>query len=110
METGRNTGTEELLHEFFERQAELRPGQTALLCDGQEMTYAELERRANQLAAFLRSKQIGRDCVVGLFLPRSMEVYVALLGILKTGAANVPLDPDYPADRVAYILADCDAR
>jgi len=70
MEPGPKTGTEERLHEFFERQADLRPGQTALHCAGEEMSYAELERQANQLAAFLRTKQIGKDCVVGLLLPR----------------------------------------
>jgi len=110
METSPNTGTEERLHEFFERQADLRPGQAALDCAGKEMNYAELERSANQLASFLRSKQIGKNCVVGLLLPRSMHVYVGLLAILKTGAAYVPLDPDYPADRIGYILSDCGAR
>src|SRR6266566_614595 len=110
METSPNTGTEERLHEFFERQADLRPGQTALDCAGKEMTYAGLERSANQLASFLRSKQIGKNCVVGLLLSRSMDLYVALLAILKTGAAYVPLDPDYPADRIGYILSDCGTR
>jgi len=110
MEPGPKTGTEERLHEFFERQADLRPGQTALHCAGEEMSYAELERQANQLAAFLRTKQIGKDCVVGLLLPRSMDVYVGLLGILKADAAYVPLDPDYPVDRIGYILSDCGAR
>src|SRR5258708_4611414 len=110
METGPKTGTEELLHEFFERQAELRPGQGALLCDGKEMAYAELERQANQLAAFLPSKPIGPDCVAGDLLALSAELYVALLAILKAGAAYVPLDPDYPADRIDYILSDCGAR
>src|SRR5436309_5054700 len=103
-------GTETLLHQLFERQAQLRPGNTALAFSGTHLTYAELDKKANQLAAFLRSKGIGKDSVAGLLLPRSPDVYVALLAILKTGAAYVPLDPDYPPERLAYILADCGAR
>ena len=74
------------------------------------MTYGELERRANQLARFLRSRGVRRGDCVGLWLPRSIDVYVALLGILKAGAAYVPLDPEYPAERVGFILSDCQAR
>src|SRR5689334_4091064 len=107
MEPARET---ELLHELFERQAELTPGHQALSCAGQEMSYAELEKRANQLARFLRSQGIGKDCAVGLLLPRSADVYVALLAVLKAGAAYVPLDPEYPAERINYILSDCGAR
>ncbi len=99
-----------LLHELFERQAEARPAQPALVCAGESVSYADLERRANQLARFLRKLGVGRGDCVGLLLPRSLEVYVALLGILKAGAAYVPLDPDYPAERVGFILSDCQAR
>ena len=99
-----------LLHELFERQADARPNATALLCAGAHMTYGELERRSNQLARLLRQRGVGRGDCVGLWLPRSMDVLVALLGIMKAGAAYVPLDPEYPADRVAFVLADCRAR
>ena len=74
------------------------------------MSYDALERRANALAGLLRRQGVGRGDCVGLLLPRSMDVYVALLGILKAGAAYVPLDPDYPAERVSFILSDCQAR
>ena len=74
------------------------------------MTYGELERRANQLAGFLRNRGVKRGDCVGLWLPRSLDAYIALLGILKAGAAYVPLDPDYPAARVSFILSDCQAR
>ena len=74
------------------------------------MTYGELERRANQLARFLRSRGVQRGDLVGLWVERSMDAYVALLGILKAGAAYVPLDPDYPVERVRFILSDCRAR
>ena len=99
-----------MLHELFEQQAEARPDDIALVCGDQRMTYGELERRANQLARFLRSLGVRRGDCVGLWLQRSLDAYVALLGILKAGAAYVPLDPDYPAERVAFILSDCHAR
>jgi len=99
-----------LLHELFERQADARPDAVALECAGARMSYGELERRANQLAQLLRQRGVGRGDCVGLWLSRSMEVPVALLGIIKAGAAYVPLDPEYPAERVAFVLADCRAR
>ncbi|HWX20434.1 MAG TPA: Pls/PosA family non-ribosomal peptide synthetase [Candidatus Binatia bacterium] len=99
----------EVLHEFFARQAAIRPDQVAVVCGGKSWTYGELDGHANQLARFLRNCGIGRGECVGLLLPRSLDVYMALLCILKAGAAYVPLDPDYPADRVQFILADCKA-
>lgn len=99
-----------MLHELFEQQAEARADQTALVCGDEGMTYVELERRANQLARFLRARGVRRGDCVGLWLPRSLEAYVALLGILKAGAAYVPLDPEFPAERAGFILSDCQAR
>jgi len=100
----------ELLHELFERQADAHPDRTALVCAGQELAYGELERRANQLARFLKGRGVQRGDCVGLWFPRSLEAYVAMLAILKAGAAYVPLDPEYPAARVSFILSDCHAR
>jgi non-ribosomal peptide synthetase-like protein len=99
-----------LLHELFESQADASPQATALLCADARMSYGELERRSNQLAWSLRQRGVGRGDCVGLWLPRSLDVYVALLAILKAGAAYVPLDPEYPVERVAFILADSHAR
>ncbi len=99
-----------LLHELFEQQADARPDQTASVGPGEHMTYGELERRANQLAHFLRRQGIGHGDCVALWLPRTLQMYVALLAILKTGAAYVPLDPEYPPARVGFILADSQAR
>ena len=95
-----------LLHELFEQQAAARPGQIALACGEERMTYGELQAKSNQLARHLRSHGTGRGGFVALLLPRSMDVYAALLAALKSGAAYVPLDPDYPAERIQYILAD----
>src|SRR5689334_8972557 len=86
----------ELLHEFFERQAKARPSAEAVVCGPQRLTYGELNQRAEDLAEFLRRRGIGCGDCVGLFLARSADVYVGMLGILKAGAAYVPLDPEYP--------------
>ncbi|MGO8929448.1 MAG: Pls/PosA family non-ribosomal peptide synthetase [Limisphaerales bacterium] len=98
-----------MLHELFEQQAEVRTDKIALACGDERLTYGELERRANQLARLLRSRGVRRGDCVGLWLPRSTDAHVALLGILKAGAAYVPLDPEYPAERVGFILSDCRA-
>jgi non-ribosomal peptide synthetase-like protein len=98
-----------LLHELFERQAQARAGSPALLCGGRPWTYAELEARANRLARLLRRRGAGQGACVGLWLPRSADLYAALLGILKAGAAYVPIDPAYPADRAKFILEDSQA-
>ena len=102
-----------LLHHLFERvtrgsTSPQRP--CAVWCDGASLTYAELDQAADRLARRLRGAGVRRGDHVGLLLPRSAEVYIALLAVLKAGAAYVPLDPDYPADRVAYILEDCQAQ
>src|SRR6266478_3225063 len=72
-------------------------------------TYSGLEIRANRIARHLGGRGVGRGSIVAMLLPRSVEAYAALLGILKSGAAYVPIDPEYPADRVAYILEDSGA-
>src|SRR5438552_3359785 len=97
---------DELLHEIFEKQAARTPGNVAVVHGIRTLSYRELNGRANKLAHLLRSHGIGRGSFVGIIVRRSIEAYVAILGCLKSAAAYDPLDPDYPADRVAFILND----
>jgi len=101
--------SENCVHEVFEAQAALTPAAIALAFEDEEMTYAELNRRSNQLAHYLRTLGLGAETLVAIFLERSMEIVVAILGILKAGAAYVPLDPQYPKERLAFILQDSHA-
>jgi len=97
------------LHAIFESQADLRPNEVAVEFGSQAMTYAGLDRRANRLARYLRARGAGRGATVAMLLGRSIDAYTTLLAILKSGAAYVPVDPAYPAERIAWILADSDA-
>jgi amino acid adenylation domain-containing protein len=94
------------LHERFEAMAAARPESVALVFGNERMTYAELNRRANQLAHTLAARGVGPDSLVGLCAERSLDLVVGLLGILKAGGAYVPLDPSYPADRLRHMLED----
>lgn len=94
------------VHALIEAQVAKTPDAVALVFQEQSLTYAELDRRANQLAHRLRSLGVGPRQLVGLCLGRSSELIVGLLGILKTGAAYVPLDPSFPHDRIAYMVED----
>ena len=90
----------------MERRAEA----TALVYEEQSVSYEELNRRANQLAHYLRRRGVGPEQVVGLLLERSVEMVVAILGVLKAGGAYLPLDPAYPAERLQYMLDDSGAE
>ncbi|HSK75059.1 MAG TPA: amino acid adenylation domain-containing protein [Thermoanaerobaculia bacterium] len=98
------------VHELFEAQADLTPGATAVLAGNERLTFAELDARANRLAHHLRGLGVGPEVLVGLSVERSAAMVVALLGILKAGGAYLPLDPSYPRERLAYMLADSGAR
>ncbi|MBK4204285.1 nonribosomal peptide synthetase DhbF [Bacillus subtilis] len=94
------------LPEQFEKQAALSPDAIAVVCEDQSLSYAELNESANRLARMLISEGVGPEQFVALALPRSLEMAVGLLAVLKAGAAYLPLDPDYPADRIAFMLED----
>ena len=92
---------------LFERQAAQTPDATALVFEDQSLTYVELNQRANQLAHYLRKEgKVTADTLVGIYLHRSLEMVVSILGTLKAGGAYVPLDPDYPQERIAFMLQD----
>ncbi|MCA2215601.1 non-ribosomal peptide synthetase [Jidongwangia harbinensis] len=90
----------------FEAQVERAPDAVALVCDGATVSYRELNERANRLAHRLIAAGVGPERLVGLALPRSVDLYVAELAVLKAGGAYLPLDVDYPAERIAYMLTD----
>ena len=98
------------VHELFAAQAARTPDAVALIHEDSKLSYGELERRSNQLAHHLRGLGVGRETVVGLCMERSPDLVVGLLGILKAGGAYLPLDPDYPAERLAYIMSDAGIR
>ncbi|MCC2930581.1 amino acid adenylation domain-containing protein [Bacillus sp. LBG-1-113] len=94
------------LPELFEKQAAMSPDSIAVVYKDKAMSYTELNERANRLARLLISKGVGSEQFVALALPRSLDMTVGLLAVLKAGAAYLPLDPDYPADRIAFMLND----
>lgn len=95
---------EEWVHERFVRQARLTPDAAAVCCGGQELSYAELDRRSDQFASYLVAQGVRPDGVVGLFLERSIELMVAILATLKAGAAYLPIDTESPEARIAHVL------
>jgi amino acid adenylation domain-containing protein len=97
------------LDELFAEQAARTPEATAVVCDGRELTYRDLDERSTSLAEALRGLGVGRDSLVGICLDRTLELPVALLGVLKSGAAYVPVDPSYPPERRAFLLEDAAA-
>jgi amino acid adenylation domain-containing protein len=94
------------VHELFEAQARRAPESVAVVFADEQLTYAELNERANQLARRLRVLGVGPDVMVGICMERSIEMLVAMLGILKAGGAYLPLDPEYPAERLAFMIED----
>ena len=97
------------LPDLFELQAATTPSAVAVVFEGEHLTYGELNRRANQLAHYLKSRGVGPDVPVGVCLERSVEMVVGLLGVLKAGGAYMPLDPEYPASRLETMLGEIKA-
>lgn len=96
------------VHRLIEAQVERTPDAVALMFEDEALTYANLNRRANRLAHYLRGQGVGTETLVGVFLERSLDMVVGVLGILKAGGAYVPLDPTTPRERLGYMIEDTD--
>ncbi|HEY5910146.1 MAG TPA: MupA/Atu3671 family FMN-dependent luciferase-like monooxygenase [Verrucomicrobiae bacterium] len=94
------------IHQLIEAQAKVTPDAVAVICRDRQLTYAELDARANQLASYLSARGAGPEVLIGLCTDRSLDMLVGLLGILKSGSAYLPLDPAYPSNRLAFMLED----
>src|SRR5260370_14709389 len=91
---------------LFEEQVSSAPHQAAVIYENEELTFAELNERANQLARYLQSLGAGAESLIGICVERSLDMAVGILGILKSGAAYLPLDPEYPRERLAFMVDD----
>lgn len=94
------------LHQLFENQVLQQPNAIAAICGDEQMTYQELNYKANHIAHMLRNRGVGPNVIVGICVERSLDLIVGLLSILKAGGAYLPLDPTYPGDRLAFMLED----
>lgn len=97
------------IHTLFEEQVNKSPNKIALTFDGENLTYKELDAKANKLAGLLRSKGISSQSIIGVMMMRSFDMLIAILAILKAGAGYLPIDPGYPSERIKYMLEDSGA-
>lgn len=105
-DTAMNYPREQCLHRLFEAQVDQTPDAVAVIYGDDHLTYRELNSKANQLACYLQQLGVKSEMLVGIYVERSLDMMVGLLGILKSGGAYVPLDPTYPAERLAFMIED----
>ncbi|MCB0165295.1 MAG: amino acid adenylation domain-containing protein [Anaerolineae bacterium] len=105
-DTQTSYASHQCVHHLFETQAARTPDAIAVVYHDQHLTYQQLNQRANQLAHYLQSLGVGPETLVGLYLERSLEMIISMLGVIKTGGAYIPLDPAYPPERLAFVLND----
>jgi fengycin family lipopeptide synthetase D len=101
---------EKTIYQLFEDQVEKAPDSLAVVFDNKQLTYKELNEKSNQLAHTLRRKGVKSDNIIGLMVESSMEMIVGIIGILKAGGAYLPIDPQYPEERISYMLEDCNVN
>ncbi|MCK4261229.1 MAG: amino acid adenylation domain-containing protein, partial [Halanaerobiales bacterium] len=101
---------EKTLHELFIEQVDRTPAKVALVFNDEKLIYGELNTKTNQLAHLLREYGVARDEIIGIMADRSIEMIIGILAVLKAGGAYLPVDPDYPIERIEYMLEDSDAR
>ncbi|MGE5343975.1 MAG: amino acid adenylation domain-containing protein [Candidatus Omnitrophota bacterium] len=108
-DTKKDYPNDKTLHELFEEQVERTPDRIAIIGPSVRLTYKELNERSNRVGWLLRDQGIGPNAIVGLMIERSIDMMIGILGIIKAGAAYLPIDPDYPAERVRYMLKDSES-
>ncbi len=101
---------DKVFHQLFEEQVEKTPDNLAIVFENQQLTYCELNQKSNQLARVLREKGITRDQIIGIMVERSLEMIIGVMGILKAGGAYLPIDPEYPEERIIYMIEDSNAQ
>jgi amino acid adenylation domain-containing protein len=109
-ETQAETFQEQCIHRLFEEQVRRTPTSTALVFQDQQLSYAELNHRANQLAHYLQQRGVGPTVTVGICIDRSIEMCLAVLGVMKAGGTYLPLDAAYPHERLLFMLQDADTK
>ncbi|MEQ8997814.1 MAG: aminotransferase class V-fold PLP-dependent enzyme [Coleofasciculus sp. B1-GNL1-01] len=102
--------SDKCIHQLFEEQVKRTPDAIALVLENQQLTYRQLNQRANQLAHYLRSLSVGSGVLVGICIEPSLDLVVSLLGVLKAGGVYVPLDPNYPQERLVFMLEDANVH
>src|SRR4029078_8744419 len=102
--TERYYPNDKTIFQLFEEQVEKTPNNIAVSFENNKLTYKELNEKSNQLAYYLRSLGVKRDSLVGICLNRSFEMIIGIFGIIKAGGAYVPIDPEYPNDRIKFII------
>src|SRR5882757_5443661 len=105
-----NYPRDKLIHELFEEQVKRTPHAVAVVYDGQSLTYAQLNERANQLARYLVAQGAQPGDYIPVLMPRSLHMLIAQIAVLKCGGVYVPVDPGLPVQRQAFLLRDCAAR
>ncbi|MFZ5352311.1 MAG: amino acid adenylation domain-containing protein [Bacillota bacterium] len=108
--TARPFPSEKTIHELFEEQVVRKPDAIAVIFEDRQLTYAELNSKSNRLARTLRNNGVNADTIVGIMVNRSLEMIIALLAVLKSGGAYLPIDPDYPYGRIEHMLSDSKAK
>jgi len=109
-ETSADYPQDKCIHELFEEQVERTPDALAVSDRSQRLSYRELNQRANQLARYLRELGVSPEEKVGIFMPRSQEMIISVLAVLKAGGAYLPLDPDYPQERLSFMIGDAEVK
>ena len=109
-QTDNNYSQDKYIHQLFEQQVELQPNKIAVVFEDEQLTYAQLNTRSNQLARYLQKLGVRPETIVGIYLERSPSFIISLLAILKAGAAYLPLDPNLPTESLIFRLQDADVN